>query len=133
MEIRQYETGDFPQVISLVKAGGLFDSVWDTEESLNSLNGLVVLEDKKIIGCLFIIPYSKKVAFIFRLTVDNEHRNKGIATELLKAAEKLVQIRNNDEVGLWVDSDDLDLQNFYQKRGFKRSKKAYFYMFKGLK
>lgn len=134
--IRQYKKTDFQQVIALIKGVELYDSVWDTEENFSGMSDkdpslmLVVEVNSKIVGNLFMIPYGTKVTFLFRLAVKQEYQRQGIGTQLLKHAQTYMQKRGCMEVGLLVDSGDMGLQQYYEKKGFKRSKKAYYYMFK---
>lgn len=137
-KIRNYQKNDFPQVIKLIQESELFDLVWDTEENINGMFErdpellLVAEADGQIVGNLFLISYGTKVTFLFRLAVKSGYRKKGIATELLHQACDIVKARGGSEVGLLVDADNRELQGYYEKRGYKRSKKSYFYMFKGL-
>lgn len=136
--IREYSKSDYPQVISIIKDGDLFDSVWDTEENFSGMSDrdrrsiLVAEVDGQVVGNIFLIPYGSKVTFLFRLAVKKSHQKQGIATLLLDHAQQYLSKNDYAEVGLLVDSGDENLQKYYEKRGFKRSKKAYYYMFKAI-
>ncbi len=137
--IREYNKSDYPQVIAIIKDGDLYDSVWDTEENFSGMcdrdpQSMLVAEiDGEIVGNIFLVPYGSKVTFLFRLAVKKSHQRQGIATQLLEHAQEYLLKNSYTEVGLLVDSGDEELQNYYEKRGFKRSKKAYYYMFKEIK
>jgi ribosomal protein S18 acetylase RimI-like enzyme len=139
MEIRTYKLEDHPQVIANLKEAELFDEVWDSEDNLKSMiekdpESILVAEEKGlVIGNIFIIPYGSKIQYLFRLAVKKEFRKQGIATELLNKALDIAKKRNIEEIGLYVDSGNLDLQDFYKKRGYKTSLKTYFYMWTELR
>lgn len=61
-----------------------------------------------------------------------EYRRQGIATKLINKAEEIIKHKGVSEIGLYVDSKDLDLHHFYNKKGFKISTGTYFYMWKEL-
>jgi len=138
MKIRNYNSNDYLEVITILKDSDLFDEVWDSEENLksmitrNSQSILVAEEQSKVIGSIFIIPYGKKVSYFFRLAVKKEFRKQGVATSLIKKSEETVRQRGTKELGFYVDSGNINLQKFYKKRGFKTSSKTYYYMWKEL-
>lgn len=139
INIRNYHKSDYSQVLSLIKDGDLFDSVWDTEENFSGMSernpeSMIVAEiDGQIVGNIFLVPYGSKVTFLFRLAVKKSHQRQGIATQLLQKAREHLLTKGYAEVGLLVDSGDEELQKYYERRGFKRSKKAYYYMFQEIK
>jgi ribosomal protein S18 acetylase RimI-like enzyme len=139
LKIRNYKPPDYLQVVSILKEANLFDEIWDSEENLLGMvskdpESVIVAEiDDSIVGNLFMIPYGDKIAYLFRLAVKQKYRKQGIATELIKYAQKLVKSKGVSEVGLYVDSNNKTLQSFYQKRGFKASNSTYYYMWNELK
>lgn len=61
-----------------------------------------------------------KKAFIFSLNVEEEHRNKGIGTALLKQAEEYIKNQFIQTVELeWVSPTPLWVYNMYIKNGYK--------------
>jgi ribosomal protein S18 acetylase RimI-like enzyme len=134
MKIRYYATSDYLEVRSLLQEAGLFDEIWDSEENIKGIakNGSALLaeDNGQILGCIFVVPYGTKVSYLFRLAVKKEQRKKGIGSQLLDKAEQIIKSGKNEEVGLYVDSDNKTLQQFYKKRGYKTSGKPYFYMWK---
>ena len=94
---------------------------------------ILVAEDRdEILGNILIIAYGKKVSYLFRLAVRKEYRNQGVASALIQKAEEIVRQGGSVELGLYVDSGNIDMQDFYKKRSFKISPKSYFYMWKEL-
>lgn len=138
MKIRNYKNQDYSKVASILKESNLFDEVWDSDENLASMvennpESILVAEvNNDVVGNLLIVPYGNKVSYLFRLVVKNEFRKQGIATELIKKAEEIVKQKDISEVGLYVDSGNLGLHDFYKKRGFKISTGTYYYMWKEL-
>lgn len=105
MKIKNYTNDDYSEIVSILKDSDLFDEVWDSEDNLNSLvaknpQSILVAEDQgKVIGNIFIIPYGKKVSYLFRLAVKKEFRKQGIASALIRKAEEIV---NQGEPQNWV-------------------------------
>ena len=61
-----------------------------------------------------------KKAFIFSLNVEEEHRNKGIGTALLKQAEEYIKSQSIQTVELeWASPTPLWVYNMYIKNGYK--------------
>lgn len=138
MKIRNYYNNDYTEIVSILKDSDLFDDVWDSEDNLNSIisknsKSILVAEEKgKIIGNILIIRYGKGVSYLFRLAVKKEFRKQGVASALIKKAEEVIKQGGATEVGLYVDSGNINLQEFYKKRDFKISPKTYYYMWKEL-
>jgi len=68
---------------------------------------------------------------IFRLAVLPLYRKKGIGSLLMQEAEKRLKEKGALEVQLFVHEDDIEVQEYYRKRGFKDNKK-WLNMFKKL-
>lgn len=138
MNIRNYDSSDYQEVVSTLKESDLFDDVWDSEKNLNGItskdssNILVAEEDGTIIGNVFIVRYGNEVSYLFRLAVKKGFRQKGVASALIEKAEAVIKLGGSAEVGLYVDSGNINLQEFYKKRGFRISPKTYHYMWKQL-
>lgn len=137
MKIRNYNSNDYSEIASILKESNLFDDVWDSEDNLNSLisknsKSILVAEEKgKVIGNIFIIRHGKEVSYLFRLAVKKEFRKQGVASALIKKAEVIKQ-GGTTEVGLYVDSGNINLHEYYKKRGFNISTNSYYYMWKEL-
>lgn len=131
MKIRNYNSSDYLEIVAMLKDSDLYDEVWDSEENL-SMTIMVAEDHENIVGSVFIIPYGKNVSYLFRLVVKKEFRRQGIATDLIKRAEEMIGKGGTKELGFYVDSGNIDLQEFYKKRGFKISLKTYYYMWKEL-
>lgn len=123
IKIRSYVDSDYPQVKKNLTDGGLFLKNWDTRKNLarkillNPNSILVATIDKQVLGNIYIVEdgWSAKIA---RLCVQEEQRNRGIGSMLLTEAEKILKEKGKKEIALYVDEDNLNLKNFYKKRGY---------------
>lgn len=123
MQITNFTIDKYEEVIAILKSGGHFDDVWDSQEhwsekiqkEQNSI--LLAKEGEEIIGCILIIrdPWT---SFLFRLAVKSEYRNKGVGSKLIEAAENQLRKEGVDEVTIFVETDNDELQTYYQKRGY---------------
>lgn len=139
VKIRNYTDTDYTDIVEILKEADLFDAVWDSQANLNSITKsnphsiLVAVEQDKVIGNIIIVTYGKKVSYLFRLAVKKEYRRQGIGSALIKKAEEIIKQNGTGEAGLYVDSGNFDLQEYYRKRDFNISPKTYYYMWKDLK
>lgn len=125
MNIRPYQDSDYEEIKDILQSGGHFDEVWDSRVHYSNkiqkdpMSILVAVEENEIIGCQLIIrdPWT---CFLFRLAVKASHRNKGIGSLLMKAAEDLLKKDGVEEVAIFVNEDDSHLQGYYEKRGYLR-------------
>ena len=58
-------------------------------------------------------------AYVERLVVTQEHRQRGMASALLKAAEDLARKSGKETVGLHVSSDNQPALKLYETRGYE--------------
>ena len=123
MQIRPYKDSDYEQIISILKSWWHFDEVWDSrnhwkdkiEKDATSI--LVAEENDEVIGCQLIIKDSW-TCFLFRLAVKEGHRNKGVGSLLMKTAEEQLRNEGVDEVAFFVDAENTNLQEYYEKRDY---------------
>lgn len=85
------------------------------------MKSILAVDGDRVVGNVFVIPYGAMVVLVFRLAVDEEYRNQGVATKLLDYVTNMVKNSGGKEIGLFVDSDKAELHKFYAKRGFKSS------------
>lgn len=136
---RNYQTRDYPFVKSLLQDANMFADTWESEENLEGMikydpeSIIVATDGDKIIGNIFIIPYGSKIAHLYRLVIEKDYRNKGIATKLLEYVEKIVKKKGIIELSLYADFNDSELSSFYEKKGFVTSNHPYICMWKELK
>lgn len=58
------------------------------------------------------------VGILDELYVVPQHRNEGLGTRLLQAAEAEVLARGGDVLEIGVDGEDVDAQRFYERHGY---------------
>ena len=135
-EVRKFKDADYECVIAILKEAQLFDDIWESEDNVKGMilkdpeSVLVAVEKDKVVGNIFIVAYGPKLHYLFRLAVKKEYRKRGIGTSLIQEALKVVEKRGVSEVGMYVDAENTQLHSFYEKRGFKKSKNSYFYMWR---
>lgn len=123
MKIINFTIDKYEEVKEILISGGHFDDVWDSrahwEEKINKepRSILLAMDGEEVAGCILIIrdPWT---SFLFRLAVKDTHRNNGIGSLLIESAEQALTQEGVDEVTMFVDADDEELQAYYEKRGY---------------
>lgn len=123
--IRSYTSADYESIRKLFVNGGLHYEPMDSEERLrekisrdpNSI--LVAVESEKVVGTVSLME-DGRMAFIFRLAVDPENRNKGIGRRLMAEAERELFRMGYQEVNILAEEADTGLQEYYEKQGYKK-------------
>ena len=64
-------------------------------------------------------------AYVERLVVTQEHRHRGMASALLKAAEDLARRSGKETVGLHVSSDNQPALKLYETRGYEENSRQH--------
>ena len=62
--------------------------------------------------------YQGWVGLLDELYVVPEHRNRGLGTALLRAAEAEILARGGEVLEIGVDGEDVDAQRFYERAGY---------------
>ena len=62
--------------------------------------------------------YQGWVGLLDELYVVPEHRNQGLGTALLRAAEAELVARGGEVLEIGVDGEDVDAQRFYERHGY---------------
>lgn len=126
VQIRAYLPPDYPDVKRNLEEGELFDPIWDSEGHLlgksqeRSESILVAVADGKIVGNIFVI-FDRWGPFIFHLAVRREYRGRGIGSRLLEKAENLLTTEGFEEVAIFMNAEDPELEGYYNKRGYTTS------------
>jgi len=106
------------------------ESDWVYELTKNPINKVYVIEDKEIFGFInFMITFNS--ATISQIVIDEEHRHKGYAQQLLSSMETLFPKEGEnivENVTLEVRESNLNAINLYQKNGYEViTKKPHYY------
>lgn len=124
ISVRNYSPPDYERVKQLYIDGDLYYEPFDSFERLqekisrdpNSI--LLALESDKVVGTVSLME-DGRMAFIFRLAVDPEYRNKGIGKALMEEAEKELFKRGYPEINILVEEENMGLQEYYERQGYE--------------
>ena len=136
LEIRNYQPTDFSEVRDILQLGGLFYEQIDNADSLERKvrqvpdTIIVAVDDGKVIGTEVIVP--DFFPFLFRLAVHPDFRNRGIGRQLMQRGEEILRSKGFDHVNILVASNDLELQEYYQRQGYEKGN-TYTWMYKDFK
>ncbi|MBI1863275.1 GNAT family N-acetyltransferase [Candidatus Microgenomates bacterium] len=136
--IRRYTDDDYEAVESILRSNHQFDEIWDHRENLASMvtndpdSVLVAETDGHVVGNVIITGYGAHIAYLFRLSVREGHKNRGVGTRLLDTACEILKKRGTREVSLIVDASREELKEYYKRRGYSTSGRTFIYMTKGL-
>lgn len=143
IKFRNYTEYDYKNLRNNLELAGFFNKIWDSKENLagmihNFPEAIVIAFDdtkgkeEDILGSAYIIPFGSKVAYIFRLIVNTDHRNEGVGTALINHIESILKSKGYKEIGIYVNAMNKNLQEYYKKKGFQTTDRPWIYMFKGL-
>ena len=65
-------------------------------------------------------PPSTGLLYINTIIIDKKFQRQGLGEKLIRLAEKIAQIRNFEGICLYVDADNTQAINFYEKLHFKQ-------------
>lgn len=111
--IREFEGKDFLSINNLLNT---FDYHLNKESFNNDFLRVLIYEEDIIKGVL-VYQYLYDRIEIDYIIVDNNYRNLGIATKLLKYMEQIH--KNIKNITLEVRESNKSAINFYEKNGFK--------------
>ena len=123
IEISHYKDSDFPQFKQLLKDIGIYYEPLDRRDILKNKiehdpESILIAKAKgKLIGTVFIL-YDPWSSFIYHLGVHPEYRRKGLANQLMDEAERKLKARGINRPTLFVEEDNEQVVEFYQKRGW---------------
>lgn len=138
VSVRDYLDSDYDSVRQNLVDGDLFDPELDTREALQAkarqLPGSILVADAPgapAIGSVYLL-YDRWNAFVFRLAVRSTHRDQGVGTALLAAAEERLRSWGAKELSLFYVTADAKLSAFYEKRGYRPWQEAHTAAYKRL-
>ena len=86
-----------------------------SEIDMTTVEGLVVLEDDKIIGLITYMFYDDVMEI---LSLDSLREKQGMGTGLVKKVISIAEESNCKKIVLVTTNDNINALRFYQKRGF---------------
>ncbi len=126
LTIRRSEPGDVEPVLNLWSAARSSHATTpDRKEDVESLVAdspaalLVAETDKQIVGAV-IAGWDGWRGNIYRLAIDPDHRRRGIALQLTRAAEDYFRECGVERVTALVASDDQPAASFWDAAGYPR-------------
>ena len=84
----------------------------------NVLSYRIVTAEKQIAGFVFIVVTNDSVGHITTIAVAPEHRNRGLAKQLLQHSERALAKKGFDSVVLEVRVSNYIAQNLYHRLGY---------------
>lgn len=122
--LRSYRTSDYEAVRRNLDEGKLTDQDIDTPARLEAKirkdpeSIRVAAAKDQVIGNVFIVE-DGWTGFIFRLAVAQGHREKRVGTALVKDAEAILKGRGINQVAMFIDAKDEELNRFYSRQGYR--------------
>ncbi|MEO6509175.1 MAG: GNAT family N-acetyltransferase [Patescibacteria group bacterium] len=104
------------------EASTYHDSYWEEKLSAPHRIFLVARDREKYIGLAGAAPSNREenMAIIMRVSVDKEHRGKGIGKMLMKELlSKITVMPEVKTLKLWVEKDNIPAYNLYKGLGFE--------------
>lgn len=134
VSIEYYSNSNYDEVIKILKASNSYDDNWESKEGLSRKikrdpqSILVAKENDKIVGCIFISE-DGWVGFLWRLSVLENYRKKGIGKLLMQKGEEIIKKRGIKEVSILVNHKNNILKKWYEKQDYKQAR-DWTFMFK---
>ncbi|HXB13441.1 MAG TPA: GNAT family N-acetyltransferase [Bacteroidia bacterium] len=122
--IRSYKPEDYEAVKNNLVAADMWDYTADTEGNLQSMidqnpDAILVAElDREVVGSIYTTPFGINVGIIWRLAVLEQHRRKGIASELLEEMTYRLNTKGVKEIWGFMDTTKPDLDKFYGRQNY---------------
>ncbi len=124
MKIRNYKTSDKDSVVSLWK------KVFNPQKPYNDPEIVIDMKTKQNDGLFFVAEENNQIigtiiagfdghrGWLYSLAVHQQHRRKGIGTQLVKKAIHELKKLGCLKVNLQINSDNSEVVGFYKKNGF---------------
>lgn len=126
--VRDYDPlTDYLAVKKNLEEGNLYDPDWDSEERLSKRvtdkpdSVIVALVKDEVVGSVFLTD--DFYPYINRLAVRQQFRRQGIGEQLLNEAMSRLKKHGHEDIGIFVDEDNSELQEWYKKQNFISSGK----------
>lgn len=138
VSVRPYQDADYPTIEKILRSYKMFYPIWEDRDNLAGMvkkdpeSILVATLNNNVIGNVMLMSYGPKTAYLFRLAVTQEHRNKGVGSQLLDAAKEVLRKKGVEELAIYVDAAEQELQEFYLQKGFQTVRRPYISMWLNL-
>ncbi|WP_442595467.1 GNAT family N-acetyltransferase [Neobacillus sp. D3-1R] len=133
-QLRQPKPGDMGLVV--FKHGTLYDKEYGWNEQFEALVAQIVSDylthynpekercwiaemDGEVVGSVFIVEESEKVAKLRLLLVDPKARGLGLGTRLVEECIDYSKKAGYEKIKLWTNSVLKEARHIYEKTGFK--------------
>ena len=130
IEIRPYESKDHAQVVALWSKVFKDDPPWNEPASMIRRKltvqpelFLVAVIDGQVVGTV-MAGFDGVRGWIHHLAVRGSHRRQGIASSLMRAAEKGLEIAGCPKVNLQVRATNSKVIAFYRSLGYELEERA---------
>lgn len=125
--IRSAIEDDIPSVLGLWAAAGSLPSVTDSPDGLDRLlaadpRALLVAEREGVLAGSVIAAWDGWRGSFYRLAVSPEHRRKGLATMLLREAERRLRERGAVRLTAIVADDEVGAMAFWRAAGYEQQR-----------
>ena len=130
IEIRPYDSKDHAQVVALWSEVFKDDPPWNEPASMIRRKltvqpelFLVAAVDDQVVGTV-MAGFDGVRGWIHHLAVRGSHRRQGIASSLMRAAEKGLEIAGCPKVNLQVRATNSQVIAFYRSLGYELEERA---------
>ena len=130
IEIRPYDSKDHAQVVALWSKVFKDDPPWNEPASMIRRKltvqpelFLVAVVDDQVVGTV-MAGFDGVRGWIHHLAVRGSHRRQGIASSLMRAAEKGLEIAGCPKVNLQVRATNSKVIAFYRSLGYELEERA---------
>ena len=130
IEIRPYDSKDHAQVVALWSKVFKDDPPWNEPASMIRRKltvqpelFLVAVIDGQVVGTV-MAGFDGVRGWIHHLAVRDSHRRQGIASSLMRAAEKGLEIAGCPKVNLQVRATNSQVIAFYRSLGYELEERA---------
>ena len=121
LSYREIQKSDYAEI---VKTFGPIVEKYSLVQFKKNCYNIIVLDGNKIVGIITnyiktqILPLKQKEGFIAYIEVLKEYRRKGIATRLVKMAEKWAKSLGLYQIGSWSDLNAKEMILFAKKQKY---------------